>query len=158
MNTVAVYAGSFNPFHAGHLNIVRKAEAIFGKGNVMIARGINPDKVTVGQFINFTEAEDRLKVLGKKIGCQTASYCGYLHHFLQGLDEEGISYVLLRGLRNATDLAYEENQLKFIRDFKPGIRTIFLMCDPEFNHISSTAIRNMNSIEAGSGDIYIVHA
>ena len=34
MKTIAVFAGSFNPFHKGHLNIVQKAEDIFGKGNV----------------------------------------------------------------------------------------------------------------------------
>ena len=45
MKTIAVIPGSFNPFTIGHLNIVEKAEAIFGKGNVIIAFGTNPDKV-----------------------------------------------------------------------------------------------------------------
>ena len=34
---LAIYAGSFNPFHVGHLNIVEKAEKIFGKENILIA-------------------------------------------------------------------------------------------------------------------------
>lgn len=157
MNTVAVYAGSFNPFHIGHLNVVKKAEAIFGKSNVIIARGLNPEKWKAKDLNEFVEKDEQFKALGKKIGCVTATYYGYLHKFLQELEDQGVSYVLLRGLRNATDLAYEENQLKFIREFKPGIRTMFIMCDPELNHISSSAIRNMNSIEPGSGDLYIVH-
>ena len=40
--SIAVYAGSFNPFHRGHYNILIKAEQIFDK--VIIARGINPEK------------------------------------------------------------------------------------------------------------------
>ena len=41
MKKIAIYAGSFNPFHIGHLNIVKKAEKIFGEGNVLIAIGVN---------------------------------------------------------------------------------------------------------------------
>ncbi len=44
MNVFTIYTGSFNPFHKGHLNITEKAERIFGKGNVLIAIGINPAK------------------------------------------------------------------------------------------------------------------
>jgi pantetheine-phosphate adenylyltransferase len=39
---IGIYAGSFNPFHIGHLNILKKAEAIFDK--VIVAQGVNPDK------------------------------------------------------------------------------------------------------------------
>lgn len=51
MRTIAIYPGSFNKMHIGHLNIIEKAERIFGKGNVIVAIGINPDK-------NYLERED----------------------------------------------------------------------------------------------------
>jgi cytidyltransferase-like protein len=41
MKTIALFVGTFNPFHRGHMNVVEKAEAIFGKGNVYIAFGMN---------------------------------------------------------------------------------------------------------------------
>ena len=55
MKTIAVFAGSFNPFHKGHLNIVQKAEDIFGKGNVIIAFGVNPDKIDPEKRSNYVK-------------------------------------------------------------------------------------------------------
>jgi phosphopantetheine adenylyltransferase len=45
----------------------------------------------------------------------------------------------------AKDLAYEENQLKFIYEFLPKdyyLNTIFLMSDEEFKHIMSLRLDN----------------
>lgn len=56
---IAVYPGSFNPFHKGHYNILKKAEQIFDK--VIIARGVNPDKkassYALPEDINFRQIE-----------------------------------------------------------------------------------------------------
>lgn len=46
MKTIAIYPGSFNKMHIGHINILEKAERIFGRGNVLIAVGVNPDKLS----------------------------------------------------------------------------------------------------------------
>jgi phosphopantetheine adenylyltransferase len=53
-------------------------------------------------------------------------------------------------------LAYEDNQLKFINDFKKDIDVVFFRCDEEFQHISSSAIRNLQSFRPGSGDKYLI--
>lgn len=45
MKTIALFVGSFSPFHKGHLNILEKSEAIFGKGNVVVCFGLNPEKI-----------------------------------------------------------------------------------------------------------------
>ena len=71
-------------------------------------------------------------------------------------EAEGYKVVLVRGLRNGDDLAYEDNQLKFINDFKKNIDVVFFRCDEEFQHISSSAIRNLQSFRSGSGDKYLI--
>ena len=46
---VGVYAGTFNPFHIGHLSILEKAELMFDK--VIVAVGINPKSKSRGMTV-----------------------------------------------------------------------------------------------------------
>lgn len=132
---IGLYPGSFNPFHNGHLNILEKGEQIFDK--VIVARGINPSKMDVNA------SELHLKVLKYR---QTDTYSGFLTHYLTR--KEGLANItLIRGLRNGDDLDYEVNQLRFMEDMKPDIKLIFITCDKEFEHISSTALKNLNKLD-----------
>lgn len=144
MKTIAVFCGSFSPFHVGHLNIVEKAEAIFGKGNVIIAFGINPDKIDPEKRVDYLQdVAHKCLQLEKRIGRQVEVYKGFLHDFVTELENEGNNVVIVRGLRNGDDLDYEVNQLRFINDFKKGVKTTFIVCDKEYEHISSSAIRKL---------------
>jgi pantetheine-phosphate adenylyltransferase len=150
MKTLAIYAGSFNPFTIGHLNIVEKAERVFDKGNVLIAIGVNPEKSNSGgNLLRSLEISD-------KIGRNVEVYTTFLHEFIEKKESEGYKVVLIRGLRNGDDLAYEDNQLKFINDFKKDIDVVFFRCDEQFKHISSSAVRNLQSFRPGSGDKYLI--
>lgn len=148
MKTIAIYAGSFNPFHIGHLNIVEKAERVFGKGNVLIAMGVNPEKAKSEDLLS------RSIEIARKTGRPVEVYTTFLHELVEKKESEGYKVVLVRGLRNGDDLAYEDNQLKFINDFKKNIDVVFFRCDEQFAHISSSAIRNLQSFRPGSGDKY----
>ena len=150
---LGIYAGSFNPFTIGHLNILQKAERILGKGNILVAIGCNPAKTSI------TDNSGRAKELSEKIGCEVIAYTTFLHEIILQKEEEGYDVVLVRGLRNGEDLAYEDNQLKFIREFLPEnyyLNTIFLMSDEEYKHISSSAVRQLESFRSGSASQYVV--
>lgn len=125
--SIAVFAGSFNPFHKGHYNILQKAERIFDK--VIIAFGQNPEKGKRGYKI-----PDSLK------NRQLESYDGLLTDFIEKLDHE---VVVIRGLRNSTDFDYEQNQYRYIQELMPDIRIVNIFCDKEFEHISSSGIRTL---------------
>lgn len=148
---LGIYAGSFAPMHIGHLNILEKAERILGKGNVMIAIGCNPAKASSD---NITRANE----LSTKIDRDVVAYDTFLHELILQKESEGFDVILIRGLRNGDDLAYEENQLKFIHEFINNyqLNTIFLMCDEQYKHISSSAIRQLESFRKGSADNYII--
>lgn len=154
MKTLAIYAGSFNPFHVGHLNIVEKAEKIFGEGNVLVAMGVNPAKSSLDEMRSVSL--DKMSLLEKKIGRKVEAYFSFLHEYINQKEKEGYDVVLVRGLRNGDDLAYENNQLSFIHDFKPEVKSVFIMCDKQFEHISSSSIRQLESFQPGSGLKYLV--
>ena len=155
MKTSAIYAGSFNPFHKGHLNIVDKMEAIFGYGNCMIAIGVNPAKMN-GNLQEQSEMIRRSVKLSQMLDMSVEVYTTFLHELIEKKEAEGYKVVLVRGLRNGDDLNYEDNQLKFIRDFKKDINVVFIRCDEQFEHISSSSIRQLESFRPGSGEKYTV--
>lgn len=151
MKTLAIYAGSFNPFHIGHLNIVNKMRKIFGNENIMIAIGVNPLKTPMDQ----SELLDRVSKLSKGLNVPVELYTTFLHELIEKKESEGYNVILVRGLRNGDDLNYEDNQLRFIKDFKKDVNVVFIRCDEEFEHISSSAIRALESFRPGSGEKYL---
>jgi pantetheine-phosphate adenylyltransferase len=124
---IAVFAGSFNPFHKGHYNVLQKAEKIFDK--VIIAFGRNPEK------------DDRTFPVPESIrNRQVEEYSGLLTDFIAGL---GHDVIVIRGLRNSTDFQYEQNQYRYIQELMPAIKIINIFCDKEYEHISSSGIRTL---------------
>lgn len=156
MKTIALFPGSMNPFHKGHLNILEKAEAIFGQGNVIVCFGLNPDKITPeGKYKYMAELNQKCSDLSKKIGAKVEYYGGFLHEHVTKYEMEGYNVVVIRGLRNGDDLDYEVNQLRYIDDFKKDMKTIFIVCDREYEHVSSSALRKIQQF-GGSIDKYLV--
>ncbi len=142
MKTIALYCGTFAPFHIGHLNIVEKSERIFGKGNVVIAMGINPDKAKDDHGYRKV-MEIRSKEISEKISREVITYSNFQFQLVEEYEKLGYNVVLIRGLRNGVDLDYEVNQMRFTNDFKENINVVYLTCDKEFEHISSSAIRKI---------------
>lgn len=145
MKTIALYPGSFNPFHKGHLNILKKSESIFGEGNVVVCFGVNPDKIKSENKDEYvTQLAQKCYDIEKKIGSKVEVYKGFLHQYIAEWEEQGYNVVVVRGLRNGDDLDYEVNQMRFVNDFKKGVNVVYITCDKEFEHISSSAIRKIS--------------
>jgi pantetheine-phosphate adenylyltransferase len=125
---IAVFPGSFNPFHKGHYNVLQKAEKIFDK--VIVAFGNNPEK----------DGQRNWPVPAAIRNRQVEEYSGLLTDFVGTMGEE---MVVIRGLRNSTDFQYEQNQYRYIQELMPNIRIVNIFCDKEFEHISSSGIRTL---------------
>lgn len=146
MKKIGVFTGSFNPFTKGHLNILQQAEKIFDE--VIVAIGDNPGK---------EKSEiDRLSTLKFQLpGKRVEKFSGFLVNYLNDLKEEG-DITIVRGLRNSSDLLYEINNLRVLNDMDSSVKTVFFVCDRKYEHISSTLVRQMESIQEGSASEYIV--
>ena len=124
---IGLYAGSFDPFHKGHLNILKKAEKIFDK--VIILYGKNPIKTT----------EER--IVPDELSYRQVDFSeGLLTEYVNSLPYD---VTLIRGLRNTTDLAQELTQYRFMREAKPDLKVVSIFCDVEFEHISSSNIKQL---------------
>ena len=133
----ALFPGSFDPFTAGHEAIVRRALALFD--TIYIAVGVNTDKKYMFSI------EERLKIIrdffpdDKRI--EPVSYSGMTVDLCHQLNTRFI----IRGIRNAADLDYEQTIAAVNQTLDPKIETIFLLADSQHRDISSTLIREQLS-------------
>lgn len=144
---VGIYAGSFNPFHVGHLDVVKQATKVFDK--VIVARGINPEKPqsTHPLPVNFL----------KDMDVDVDDFGGLLSDYIRGL-EKNMEYdvTLVRGLRSGADLEYEQNFVAFLRSMEPYVKIVAFYCNPNLRHISSSALRAIQKIAPEEYRKYVI--
>ncbi len=131
-NRKAVFVGSFDPFTAGHANIVERTLDLFDE--VVIGVGVNSEKTCL-----YSEAErvaairqlyaDEPRIAVKPYNDWTADFAR----------REG-ACCIVKGVRTAKDFQYERRQADFNRE-KSGIETILLTADKTLKKVSSTLVR-----------------
>lgn len=144
MANKAVYAGSFDPFTIGHLDIVRKAAKLFDEVHIVI--GVNTSKqrsfpapAMLMAINNTLQAEGLHNV--KAYGCY-GLIVEYAKH-------NGIPY-LVRGLRNSIDYDYEENAAEVNELLCPELETVYLRANN--SAISSTMVKELQRLGADISD------
>ena len=143
---LAVYPGSFQPFHLGHLSILRRAEQAFDK--VIVALGVNRQKLSAADSL-----EQRRAALQAQLPFhETAAFGGLLAGFLDELDAP---VTVVRGVRDGTDLEAELRYARFLDELRPGTAVVWISCEPQFQHLSSTAMRELAAIQPGAEARYL---
>ena len=131
----AVYAGSFDPFTVGHLDIVRKASRIFDSVTVLI--GKNSEKKRSFPAEGMRDAIEKVLSFEKLDNCKVVVDEGIVADYCK---EHGISFVV-RGLRNNMDYNYEENIAKIIELINPELECVYLRANNEA--ISSSMVKEL---------------
>lgn len=135
MKTSALFPGSFDPFTAGHLNILGRALTMFDE--VVVAVGINQDKR--GFFSN----EKRLEIIRQATaGMENVRVIEYDNLTVDTCRALGIRHIV-RGVRNMIDFETERSIADANRRLAPEIETIIIPTAQEFAHISSSAVRDI---------------
>lgn len=130
-----MFPGSFDPFTAGHLNILARALTMFD--SVVVAIGINQDKVGF-----FTNSQKKDIIRQAVAGMDRVSVIEYDGLTVDVCRELGIHHVV-RGVRNMLDFENERAIADANRRMAPDIETIIIPTAQEFAHISSSAVRDI---------------
>ena len=135
MHRTALFPGSFDPFTAGHLNILRRALTMFD--NVVIAIGVNQDKR--GFYSNDQKKSIIRQATAGLKNVEIIEYDGLTIDVCRNL---GIRHIV-RGVRNMLDFENERAIADANRRLAPEIETIIIPTAQEFAHISSSAVRDI---------------
>ena len=137
--SIAVYPGSFDPITNGHVDVIRRATAVFDR--VVVAVLANPRKTPL------LSTEQRIDAIEKAIAgagldagrMSVESFDGLTVEFCRARD----AGFIVRGLRAVSDFETEMQLAHNNRKLAPGIDTVFFMTSLEHGYVSSSLVKEI---------------
>jgi pantetheine-phosphate adenylyltransferase len=147
MPRVALYPGSFDPVTNGHLDVVRQAVHLCDR--LIVAVGIQPSKKPL------FSVEERLQMIREAFGPLAAkANCAFEATTYDNLTVVAAqklgATIMIRGLRDGTDLDYEMQIAGMNETMAPGVQTVFLPASVAARPITATLVRQIASM---GGDV-----
>ena len=129
----ALFTGSFDPITIGHYDIIKRAAVIFE--NVFVAVTINSEKSYM-----FSD-DDRLEMTKKACSDLANVEVIFCSGLVAVLAKEKDA-VIVKGVRNAVDFAYEYEMASISKEIS-GVETFIIPANPKLAYVSSTFVREM---------------
>jgi pantetheine-phosphate adenylyltransferase len=142
MAKIAVYSGTFDPITLGHEDVIGRAAQLFD--TLIVAVSVAHSKKTLFELAARIDlARNALKNIAN---VKVMPFDGLIVDFclVQG------AQVIVRGVRNATDLDYEAQMAAMNRKLRGSVDTMFLLPTPDLQCISSTLVREISKLD---GDV-----
>lgn len=131
----AIFPGSFDPFTIGHYDIVQRALLLFDE--IVIGVGVNAQKHPL-----FTP-EERVRAIENAFRNESrVRVMTYETLTVDFAHEVGATF-MLRGVRSTIDFEYEKAFAEANKQLS-GIETVLLLTEPEYEHISSSLVRDLH--------------
>lgn len=135
MKRIAVFAGSFDPFTLGHLDIVKRASQMFDTLWVVVACNANKRNM----FSDLVRAGLVKSAVSGIENVQVAVHDGLTVDFMKSVDAR----YLVRGIRGGADLEFEQAVAWNNRVLCEQAETVLLFSAPEHLSVSSSVVREL---------------
>ncbi|HTX89155.1 MAG TPA: pantetheine-phosphate adenylyltransferase [Bacteroidales bacterium] len=135
MKRIAVFPGSFDPITRGHESLIRRALDLFDE--IIIAVGENPEKKCI--FPLDRRRKWLADVFAGESRIRIELYSGLTVDFCRKMK----AGFILRGLRTSADFEFERSIGQMNRSMEPGVETVFLLSEPQYNSLSSSIVRDI---------------
>lgn len=141
-NSTVIYPGSFDPVTLGHLDIIRRAAAMFDRVIVVVMSNMN-------KKCSFSP-EERRDMIKKSVdglpNVEVDFYNGLLADYARLKNASAI----IKGLRAMSDFEYEFQMALTNKKLNPQVETLFLTTSTQFMYLSSSMVKQIASM---NGDI-----
>jgi pantetheine-phosphate adenylyltransferase len=138
----AIYPGSFDPVHFGHLDVIRRSTHLFS--DLIIAVAASQSKGPL-----FT-VEERIAMLRETLGDDPAITILPLEGLLVDFAREHGVFTVIRGLRAVSDFEFEFQMALMNRKLEPRLETVYLTPKEDYTYLSS---RIMKEVARFGGDV-----
>jgi pantetheine-phosphate adenylyltransferase len=135
LQRLAVYTGSFDPPHLGHLDMMRRGSRLFER--LIVGVGENPEKMPL--FTQHERVELVRTVIADLKNVEVLPFEGLAVRFVR----EQKTRIILRGIRTTSDMESEFMMSLTNRALDPEIETVFLMANDAFAHIRGSLLRQV---------------
>ena len=138
MKRIAYYPGSFDPLTSGHLDILRQAFSVADE--VVVAIGIHPGKKPMFEYEERARmVRDVVAQLGEQSRVRVEAFDG----LVVDAAANAKATVLVRGVRDGSDLDYELQMAGMNGAMAPQLHTVFFAAKPENRSITATLVRQI---------------
>ncbi len=137
----AVYPGSFDPLHNGHVDVIRRASRLFDHLTVAVVH--NPLKDT-GLFT----VGERVAIVRETVAGMPDVDVTAFEGLLVGFMRKAGATVIVKGLRAISDFEYELQMAHLNRQMNREVETLFVMTATRWSYVSSTRVREIAGLGA----------
>jgi pantetheine-phosphate adenylyltransferase len=137
---VALYPGSFDPVTNGHIDVVRHAARLAAR--LVIAIGVHPGKMPLFPVDDrIAMLEETCGIMVRELGCEFT--CITFDDLAVSVARRVGATLMVRGLRDGTDLDYEMQLAGMNAAMAPEVQTVFLPASPLVRPITATLVRQI---------------